>query len=73
MAIRLEVRPGEPIDKAIKRFKKMCDREGMSRDMRRNSYYEKPSEKNKRKAREHEKELAKQARLAAKRQRTRRR
>ncbi|MFW5857729.1 MAG: 30S ribosomal protein S21 [Planctomycetota bacterium] len=65
MAIRLEMRPNEPIDKALKRFKKMCDREGLNRDIRRNAYYEKDSEKNKRKNREREKELAKQVRLAA--------
>jgi small subunit ribosomal protein S21 len=65
LAIRLEIRPNEPIDKALKRFKKMCDREGLNRDIRRNAYYEKDSEKKKRKKREHEKDLAKQARLAA--------
>ena len=63
MAIRLEIRPNEPIDKALKRFKKICDREGLTRDMRRNAFYEKESEKKKRKKREREKEVAKQARI----------
>lgn len=63
MAIRLEIRPNEPIDKALKRFKKICDREGLTRDMRRNAFYEKESEKKKRKKREREKEIAKQARM----------
>lgn len=72
MAIRLEIRPNEPLDKALKRFKKMCDREGLNRDIRRNAYYEKDSEKKKRKKREREKEIAKQARLAARRKAKRR-
>ncbi|MCC8191070.1 MAG: 30S ribosomal protein S21, partial [Planctomycetes bacterium] len=45
---------------------KICDREGLTRDMRKNSYYEKPSEKNKRKDREREKERAKAIRVAEK-------
>lgn len=67
MAIRLEIRPNEPIDRALKRFKKICDREGLNRDIRRNAYFEKDSEKKKRKKRELEKEIAKQGRLASKR------
>jgi small subunit ribosomal protein S21 len=67
LAIRLEIRPNEPVDRALKRFKKICDREGLNRDIRRNAYYEKDSEKKKRKKRELEKEIAKQARLALKR------
>ena len=35
----------------VKRFKKMCEKEGLIRDIKRNSYYEKPSEKNRRKRR----------------------
>lgn len=64
--IRLELKNNESIDKALKRFKKICDREGLTRDMRKNSYYEKPSEQNKRKDREREKERAKTIRQAAK-------
>ncbi|MHC4873372.1 MAG: 30S ribosomal protein S21 [Planctomycetota bacterium] len=73
MAIRLEIRPNEPIDKALKRFKKICDREGLNRDIRRNAFYEKASETKKRKKREREKEVAKQARLAARGRMERRR
>lgn len=64
--IRLELKPNESLDKALRRFKKICDREGLTRDMRKNSYYEKPSEKNKRKDREREKERAKAIRVAEK-------
>jgi small subunit ribosomal protein S21 len=65
--IRLELKPNEGLDKALRRFKKICDREGLTRDMRKHSYYEKPSEKKKRKDREREKERAKAIRVAEKR------
>jgi small subunit ribosomal protein S21 len=65
LAIRLEVRHNEPIDKALKRFKKICDREGLNKDIRRHAFYEKASETKKRKKRELEKEIAKQARKEA--------
>lgn len=32
----------------LKRFKKLCQREGLVRDMKRYSYYEKPSERRRR-------------------------
>jgi small subunit ribosomal protein S21 len=35
----------------LKRFKRLCQREGLTRDMKRNSYYEKPSERRRRKLR----------------------
>lgn len=65
--IRLELKSHEPIDKALRRFKKACDREGLTRDMRKSAIYEKPSERSKRKKREQEKERAKQIRQILKR------
>ncbi len=35
----------------LKRFKRLCMREGLTRDIKRTSYYEKPSERRRRKAR----------------------
>jgi small subunit ribosomal protein S21 len=32
----------------LKRFKRLCQREGLIRDMKRHSYYEKPSERKRR-------------------------
>ena len=64
--IRLELKPNEPIDKALRRFKKICDREGLTRDMRKHAYYEKPSERKKRRERERYKERSKAVRLAEK-------
>ena len=41
--------PGEPFEKAYKRFKKLCEKEGIFTEIKRHEYYEKPSEKRKRK------------------------
>jgi len=49
--IKVRARAGESVQQMVKRFKKMCEKEGLIRDMKRNSYYEKPSEKNRRRRR----------------------
>ena len=49
--IKVRSRIGEPVEIMVKRFKKMCEKEGLIRDMKRLSYYEKPSEKNRRRRR----------------------
>ena len=49
--IKVRSRVGESVQQMVKRFKKMCEKEGLIRDMKRNSYYEKPSEKNRRRRR----------------------
>jgi small subunit ribosomal protein S21 len=59
----MELKNNEPVERALRRFKKLCDREGLTRDVRKNSYYEKPCERNKRKNREMEKERAKAVRV----------
>lgn len=67
--IRVELKSNEPIERAMRRFRKICDREGITRDLRKNEYYEKPSEKNKRAERESEKARAKEERQELKRKR----
>jgi small subunit ribosomal protein S21 len=49
--IRIEARGGEPIEKTLRRFKKVCEREGLTKDIKKTSYYEKPSERRRRKIR----------------------
>ena len=49
--IKVRARTGESVQQMEKRFKKMCEKEGLIRDIQRNSYYEKPSEKNRRRRR----------------------
>jgi small subunit ribosomal protein S21 len=48
--IQVRVRKGETVDKALKRLKKIMDKEGMMKQLRANRYFEKPSEKKRRKA-----------------------
>lgn len=49
--IKVKARAGESVQQMVKRFKKMCEKEGVIRDMKRNSFFEKTSEKNRRRRR----------------------
>ena len=49
--MKVKARGAESVGQMIERFKKMRDKEGLARDIRRNSYYEKPSERRRRRAR----------------------
>jgi len=49
--LKVRARTGESVQQMIRRFKKLCEKEGLIRDMKRISYYEKPSEKNRRRIR----------------------
>lgn len=49
--LRVKSRAGESVQQMIKRFKKLCEKEGLIRDMKRVAFYEKPSEKNRRRMR----------------------
>jgi small subunit ribosomal protein S21 len=42
--IKVKARGSESVEQMIRRFKKMCEKEGLVRDLKRRSYYEKPSE-----------------------------
>jgi small subunit ribosomal protein S21 len=48
--IQVKLRKGEAVDRALKRLKKIMDKEGMMKQVRANRYFEKPSEKKRRKA-----------------------
>ena len=45
----VRVKENEPIESAIRRFKKQCEKAGVLSEIRRREYYEKPSVKRKRK------------------------
>ena len=49
--IRVKARGNETVEQMLRRLKKMCEKEGVNRDMKRNSYYEKPSERKRRRQR----------------------
>ena len=49
--IKVKTRGNESVEQMIKRFKKMCEKEGLTKDIKRNAYYEKPSERKRRQMR----------------------
>jgi len=69
----LEVRLGkvESLESALRRFKRVCERDGILTEIKKREHYEKPSEKRKRLAQMREKRIrrlkAKMARYAARR------
>ncbi len=42
--VKLVVREKETIQEAVRRFRKLVERSGIKKEMRRREYYEKPSE-----------------------------
>jgi small subunit ribosomal protein S21 len=42
--VKLTLRERESIQEAVRRFRKLVERSGIKREMRRREYYEKPSE-----------------------------
>ena len=50
--IRVKARMNESLDELLKRFKKVCEKEGLTREIKRTAYYEKPSEVLRRKRRQ---------------------
>jgi len=44
LAVRVSVARDEPLEKALKRLKKICDNEGLLGKIRHAKYYEKPSD-----------------------------
>jgi small subunit ribosomal protein S21 len=61
--IRVKVRMNESLDQLLKRFKKACEKEGLTRDIKRTAFYEKPSEKRRRQTRQLIRKLQKEANL----------
>jgi small subunit ribosomal protein S21 len=45
---KIQITPEENIREALRRFKKMCDKEGIINQSKRIAYFEKPSEKKRR-------------------------
>jgi len=62
MSVRIQLRQGEPIQVAVRRFKKAIERSGILREARRKEHFQKPSllrrlaKARKRKAAQHPKE-----------------
>ena len=60
----VKVDDGENLEKAIKRFKRMVEKEGIIREWKKREYFEKPSTIRNRKRKSLERKLAKKARKA---------
>lgn len=48
MAIRIKSRHNESIQQMLRRFKKLCEKEGLTKEVKKRQYFEKPSERNRR-------------------------
>ena len=48
--IEIRLKKGESVERALKRLKKIMDKEGLIKQLRNNRYYEKPCEKARRKS-----------------------
>ncbi len=49
--IKVKSRGNESLDQMLRRFKKMCEKEGLTKEIKRTAYYEKPSERRRRRLR----------------------
>ena len=61
MAIRIKARSGESAEQMMRRFKKLCEKEGLTKDIKRRAYYEKPSQRKQRALRKSIKRMQQQA------------
>ena len=59
MSVRVAARPGENPDRLIQRFKRICSKEGILKEVKKRRFYEKPSEKRRREDKERVKSIRK--------------
>ena len=59
MAIKVTIRPGEAGERFLQRFKRICSKDGLFKEIKKRSFYEKPSEKKRRRAKEAQRALRK--------------
>ena len=52
--VRIVVHRDDSIEKVIRKFKKLCEKAGIKKEIKARSYYEKPSEARRREARKNE-------------------
>lgn len=53
--LKVKSRGNETVDQMLRRFKKLCEKEGLIKDMKRIAYFEKPSESRRRQLRKAQK------------------
>jgi len=52
MSVRVQAKSNEPLETTLRRLRKLCNNEGITREFKRHAYYEKPSERKRCKGRE---------------------
>ncbi len=61
--VKVRPRGNESVQQMLKRFKRLCQREGIIRDMKRHSYYEKPSDRKRRQSRKSVRKVEKEGEI----------
>ena len=60
VVIKITIREDDSIEGVLKRFKRICDKEGIKKSLKQYSYYEKPSDRRRREAKERLRSIRKQ-------------
>ncbi|MBL7132556.1 MAG: 30S ribosomal protein S21 [Phycisphaerae bacterium] len=60
--LKIRARGSESVQQMLKRFKKLCEKEGLTKEIKRNSYFEKPSERRRRQLRKAERQTLRKVR-----------
>ena len=63
--LKIRSRGNESVEQMLKRFKKLCEKEGLTKEVKRNSYYEKPSERRRRQMRKSVRQTMRKQRFGA--------
>jgi small subunit ribosomal protein S21 len=63
--LKIRSRGNESVEQMLKRFKKLCEKEGLTKEIKRNSYYEKPSERKRRQTRKSMRQAVRKQRFGA--------
>jgi len=63
--LKIRSRGNESVEQMLKRFKKLCEKEGLTKEVKRNSYYEKPSERRRRQMRKSVRQTLRKQRFGA--------
>ena len=63
--IKVKSRGTESVEQMLKRFKKLCEKEGLTKEVKRNSYYEKPSERRRRQMRKSMRQVVRRERTSS--------
>ena len=65
--IKLVMRMGESPERFLQRFKRLCARQGVLKELKRRRYYEKPSDRARRRVKEAKRAVIRQAKKALRR------